>query len=135
MLLLLANSSIRCVRHVVRTFRNTCLSDISQWYIQLWSTQIDNGKLHAQIALKACHSLTDRLSEEQHSSTIRLGTIQSLCEKIHAYLTQLLDFASPLKLAGWCECEYQDGVNIHLPTAVATLNGLVRFCKVCTIVH
>lgn len=110
--------------------RNTSISGVPRWYIQLWSTQIDNGKLHAQIALKLCHSLRNRLGKEQRSSAIRLGTIQSLCEKIYAYLTQLLDFPPPLKRVGWYEYEYHDGVIIHLPTAVATLNSFVWFCKV-----
>lgn len=97
--------------------------------MELWSTQIDEGKLHAQIALKSCHSLWNILGTEKHSSMIRLGTIQSLCEKIHTYLTQLLDYASPLKLAG------HEGVSIHLPTAVATINGLVRLYNVRIIVR
>lgn len=52
---------------------------------------------------------------------------------IHEYLTGLFDFTSPLKLTGSNKCEIHDNVIIHLPTATATLNGLVRSYNVRTL--
>lgn len=81
-----------------------------------------------------CHHLRRASQTEGFSLAIGLDTVRHLYEKLYVYLARLLDFGSPLKLAGWCECEIYDGVIIHLPSAVATFNGLVQSYHVCTIV-
>lgn len=114
--------------------RTKSISGVPQWYIQLWLTQIDSGRLNVQIALKLCHHLRRASQTEWFSFAIGLDTVRYLYERIYVYLARLLDFGSPLKIAGWCECEFYDGVIIHLPSAVATFNDLVQSYHVCTIV-
>lgn len=124
---LLANSKVHRVRLVVHNIRTASLSGIAQWYIQLWSSQIDSGKLHAQNAFQLCHSLQSTLEKDEYSHTVRLSTIQSLCEKIYAYLTQHLDFDSLRITGGILEHEHDDDfTGIYFPTAVTAINGLVR---------
>lgn len=101
----------------------------------MWSSQDESKQMHAQIALLYCRHLEGVLKSGQ-LPTADFGitvALQGVCKKIHEYLIGLLDFTSPLKLTGSNKCEIHDSVTIHLPTATATLNGLVRLYNVRTL--
>lgn len=122
------------VQHIDKRSEGT--SGVSQWYIQFWLPQISNEALHAQMAIYSCDLLRQSLLKAGQPSLLPgFSTLQSLCEKIHAYLTDLLDFGSPIRLIEGNECKLDDDTTFHIPRAVMTLNGLVQSCNVSSTMY
>lgn len=113
--------------------RNTSVLNISQWYIELWLSWIDNKRLHMQIALRLCDSLRRILEEGKRLSTVLLDATQLLCEKTYTYLVPLFRYGLPITFTSYSEFSATEGntfveyygETFHLPTALMNINNLV----------
>lgn len=120
-------SSLTQEHNVITNSSETAgISSICRWYIHLWSSQMDQGKLHAQIALQSCEALRSMYEAEKTSFLVPLSILHPLCEKLLLYLTKLLVFGSSSELIENDKGKSCDSVNFQIPTIVTALNSLSR---------
>lgn len=110
-------------------FRDPIISEISQWYIDLWSSQIVEGNMHAHVTLQSCQRLKCVLQEVDRFDTRRQDRLHALCERVHDCFAKKIYFDA-LLLDGQVDRLPYNGVDVQISSTISIFNELAQWHNV-----
>lgn len=117
----------------VQIRRNPTTSQVSQWYIVFWSSEICVGQMDVHVALQSCRLMEYVLKSGLPSGTAHLPALQSLCKKMHRHFVDTF-YSDVLALNEGKEYAlYNKGIPVNISSAISTFNNLARSYNVSNV--